>query len=101
MFDNIAKIYVDSHKHLDVTLKSNDQWPTQFENIVHSATSILRIMRKIKYSISRNALNQMYMSYLLPFVVYASVVWDGYSEQGLQTLQKIQNEAAQIVTGLT
>ena len=58
-------------------------------------------MRKSKYSISRNALNQMYMSYLLTVVVYASVVWDGCSEQDSQTLLNIQNEAAQIVTGLT
>ena len=51
-------------------------------------------MRKLKYSISRNALNQMYMSYMLPVVEYASVVWDGCSEKDSQTLQKIQNEAA-------
>ena len=39
-----------------------------------------------KYSISINGLNQTYMSYLLPVVEYASVVWDGYSEQDPQTL---------------
>ena len=43
----------------------------------------------------------MYMSYLLPVVEYASVVWDGCSECDSQTLQKIQNEAARLVTGLT
>ena len=58
-------------------------------------------MRKLKYSISRNALNQMYMSYLLLVVQYASVVWEGCSERDSQTLQKIQNEAAHLVTGLT
>ena len=58
-------------------------------------------MRKLNYSISRNALNQMYMSYLLPVVEYASVVWDGCSERDSQTLQKIQNEAARLVTGRT
>ena len=56
-------------------------------------------MRKLKYSISRSALNQMYMSFLLPVVEYASVVWDGCSEQDSQTLQKIQNVAACLVTG--
>ena len=43
----------------------------------------------------------MYMSYLLPVVEYASVVWDRCSERDSQTLQKIQNEAARLVTGLT
>ena len=41
------------------------------------------------------------MSYLLPVVEYASVVWDGCFERDSQTLQKIQNEAAHLVTGLT
>ena len=34
-------------------------------------------------------------------VEYASVVWDGCSKQDSQTLQKIQNEAARLDTGLT
>ena len=58
-------------------------------------------MRKPKYSLNRNALNQMYMSYMLLIVEYASVVWDGCSEQDSVTLQKVQNEAARLVTGLT
>ena len=55
-------------------------------------------MCKLKYSISRNALNQMCMSDLLPAVEYASVVWDGCSEQDSLTLQKIENEEACRVT---
>ena len=58
-------------------------------------------MRKLKYSISRNALNQMFMSYRLPVVEYASVVLDGCSERDSQTLKKMQNEAARLVAGLT
>ena len=34
IFDNIAISFVDSHKHLDVTLSSNGQWHTHIENIV-------------------------------------------------------------------
>ena len=43
----------------------------------------------------------MYMSYLLPIVYYKSVVWNGCSEQDPVTLQKIQNDAAGLVTGST
>ena len=71
------------------------------KNFVNSASKILALMRELKYSISRNALNQMYMSYLLPVVEYASVVWDGCSGRDSQTLQNIQNEAARLVTGFT
>ena len=75
-FDNIVISFIESHKHLVLTLSSNGQWHTRIDNIVNSATKILGIMRKLKlkYSINRNALNQMYMCYLLPVVEYASVV---------------------------
>ena len=43
----------------------------------------------------------MYMSYMLPILEYASVIWDGCYEQDSVTLQKVQNEAARLVTGLT
>ena len=63
VFDNIPINFEDSHK-LGVTFRSTGQWHSHIENIVLSATKILGIMRKLKYSISRNALNQMYMSFL-------------------------------------
>ena len=63
IFDNFVINFVDSHKHLGVTLSSNGQCHTHIENIVSSATKIMGIMRKLKYSNSRNALNQIYMSY--------------------------------------
>ena len=85
---------------MGVTLSSTGQWHSHIEITVKSATNSLVIIRKLKYSLSRNALNQMYMSYLLPIVEYASVVWDGCSEQDSITLQKIQNEAPRLVIGL-
>ena len=58
-------------------------------------------MRKLKYTFSRVTLNQIYLSYLLPIIEYSCVVWDGCTERGIESLQKLQNEAARIVTGLT
>ena len=65
VLDNIPISFVDSHKHLGVTLSSNGQWHSHVENIVNSASKILALMHKLKYSICRNVINQMYMSYLL------------------------------------
>ena len=58
-------------------------------------------MRKLKFTFSRVALNQIYLSYLLPISEYSCVVWDGCTAQDINSLQKLQNEAARIVTGLT
>ena len=56
-------------------------------------------MQKLKVSFSQNALNQIYFSYLLPILEYASIVCDGCTAHNSDILDKIQNEAAIIVTG--
>ena len=58
-------------------------------------------MRRLKYTFYRQALNQIYISYVLPILEYSSIAWDGCTSQESQTLEKLQNEAARIVTGLT
>ena len=58
-------------------------------------------MRKLKYEFSRRALNQIYTLYVRPFIDYSSIVWDGCFEQNADLLEKLQYEAARIVTGLT
>ena len=90
VFDNTPISFVDSHKHLGFTLSSTGQWHSHIENIVKSASKIWGIMRKLKFSLSRNALNQLYISYMLHILDYASVVWNGCSEQDSVTLQKFK-----------
>ena len=58
-------------------------------------------MRKLKFTLSRFALNQIYFSNALPILEYSSIVWDGCSQQDSEALERLQNEAARIVTGLT
>ena len=58
-------------------------------------------MRKLKYTLSRAALNQIYISYILPVLEYSSVVWDSCSDYNTNTSEKNQHEAARVVTGLT
>ena len=43
----------------------------------------------------------MYVSYVRPLLEYFSIVWDGCSDQDKNALERLQNEAARIVTGLT
>ena len=53
-------------------------------------------MRKLKYTLSRNALNRIYLYPLLPIIDYASLVWNGCTQHDSNTLQMIQIEAARI-----
>ena len=86
---------------MGVTLERNGQWHKHIESFIKSAYKILGIMRKLKYSFMRQALNQMYISYIRPVLEYSSILWDGTSIQNKDALEKLQNEAARIVSGLT
>ena len=101
IFDNTIIQFVEDHKHLGITFSSNCQWHIRIENIANSAAKIQGTMRKLKYTLSRNALNQIYIYHLLPIIWYASLVRDGCTQHDSNNLQKIQNEAAHIVNGLT
>ncbi len=100
-FDGTEISFVNNHKHLGVTLSNNGKWHDHINNIISSSSKILGIMRKLKFQLSRTSLNQIYISYMRPILEYSSVVWDGCSDYEKSTLEKIQNEAARIVTGLT
>ena len=100
-FDGTPIRFVEEHKHLGLTLSSNGQWHSHIDNITTSASKVLGIMRKLKFSFSRTALSQIFLSYILPILEYSCIVWDGCTTQNTNSLQRIQNEAARLVTGLT
>ena len=100
-FNNTQINFVDSHKHLGLTLSNDGKWSEHIENILCTASKTVGIMRKLKYSIGRKALNQIYLSYVRPILEYSCLVWNGCTDQNANSLEKLQNEAARIVTGLT
>ena len=101
IFNDTQIKFVEDHKHLGLTFSSNGKWHKHMGNILNSAAKVVGIMRKLKFTLSRIALNQIYVSYVLPIIEYSSVVWDNCSDQDAYALEKLQNEAARIVTGLT
>ncbi len=100
-FENTNITFVEHHKHLGLTFSNNGKWHAHINNIMVSSSKILGIMKKLKFKLCRKSLNQIYLSYMRPILEYASVVWDNCTEYEKELLDKIQNEAARIVTGLT
>ena len=56
---------------------------------------------KLKYSFSKIALNQIYISSVRPIFEYSSIVWDNFTVEQENSWEKMQNKAARIFTGLT
>ena len=58
-------------------------------------------MRKLKFQLDRKLLEIIYTSFIRPLLEYSNVVLDNCTQYESDDLEKIQNEAARIVTGAT
>ena len=89
------------HKHLGLYFSKDCSWSKQIEYISEKAWARVNIMRKFKFDLDRKSLDIIYTSFIRPLQEYGSEVWDNCILQEKQNLEKIQLEAASIVTGTT
>ena len=74
--ENILKS-VENHKHLRVTISSNNKWSKHIDPIINSASKQILYLRKLKFQLPKRTLNKLYCTYIRPLLEYASQVWDG------------------------
>ena len=101
IFDDQHIKHVTDHKHLGITFSHDGSWHKHISNIISSASKVLGSMRFLKFKIKRESLNQIYVSYFRPILEYASLIWDNCTQYEKDSLDKIQYEAARLVTCLT
>ena len=94
-------VEVDSHKHLGVVFSKDCTWHDHLELTKSKAWSRINVMRKLKFQLDRKSLQTIYFSFICPILEYADVVWNNCTQYESNELEKIQNEAARIVTGAT
>jgi hypothetical protein len=58
------------------------------------------VLGKLKFKVSRNFIETLYLIFIRPLLEYAGEVWDNCTLADSERLEKIQLEAACIVTGL-
>ena len=66
------------------------------DNIVNHAYKKLRLIKKLKFTLCRNKLSKIYVTFVRPI----PVIWGGCSISETEKLEKVQLYAARIVTGL-
>ena len=99
--NNIAIQEVEHHKHLGVTLSANGTWHEHISNIKEKAWKRINVMRKFKFTLDRQSLEIMYKTFIRPVIEYADIVWDNISISDQEDLERIQLEAARIISGAT
>ena len=56
-------------------------------------------MRKLKVVLDWKSLETIYVSFMRPILEYGDTIWDNCTQYEKRELDKIQHEAARIVTG--
>ena len=92
---------INYHKHVSVTLSSDVNWTTHIDNITTSSLKQVYVLRKLKFTLSKKSVSNIYISFIRPLLEYACDMWDGCFEYDTEKIEKIQLKAARIVTGLT
>ena len=100
LFDDKLVKNVENHKHLGLIFSSNGKWSTHVSAIVSKTSKMISSMRKLKYLLNRNTLLKIYTVFIRPHFEYASEVWDGCGKDLSLELERLQMEAARIITGL-
>ena len=80
---------VDVHKHLGLYFSKDCSWSKQIEYISEKAWARVNMMRKFKFDLDRKSLDIIYTSFIRPLLEYGSGVWDKYTLQEKQKLEKI------------
>ena len=99
-FNNTLIEPSSTHKHVGITFSSNGKWSDHIDHICKSALKEINVVKKLKYTLSRSALNKIYNTFILPLLEYACEVWDGCSKGDEEKLEKVHLEAVRVVTGL-
>ena len=98
---NVVIPSVQFHKHLGICLSCDGTWDHQIQMVVDKAWKRIGILRNLEYNLDRLSLQTIYFSFIRPILEYGDTVWDNMYEYQMEELDKIQNEAARIVTGCT
>ncbi|PJE78013.1 hypothetical protein CI610_03058 [invertebrate metagenome] len=99
-FDNVSVNFVENHRHLGVILDGNCKWTSHIDGICKKVSKQISVLRKLKYILNRHTLYRIYTSYIIPLLEYCCEVWDGCSLGDSDKLEKLQLEAARVITGL-
>jgi hypothetical protein len=88
------------HKHLGITFSEEAKWNKHVENLIKSVSKHICVLRKLKYKLNRQNLEKLYLTYIWPIFECACEVCDNCGVSNFCKLERLQLEAAIIITGL-
>ncbi len=91
---------MDAIKYLGVIIDANLSWNQCVNNLCLKLSPKIELLRKLKYKLPQEQLITIYQLIIQPHFDYSVSVWGYTSKTNLTLLQRLQNRAARIVTGM-
>ena len=92
---------VEYHKHLGIFLTNDLSWHKHIDHVTSKAWKRINIMKSLKYTLDRASLETIYLAFIRPILEYSDILFGNCTNADKYELDKVQYEAARIVTGAT
>jgi hypothetical protein len=88
------------HKHFGIQFSEEAKWNKHTGNVIKRVSKYICVLHKLKYKLNKHNLEKLYLIYIRPIFEYACEVWDKCAVSNSCKLERLQLEAARIITGL-
>ena len=85
---------------MGITFSEEAKWNKLVENLIKSVSKHICVLRKLKYKLNRQNVKKIYLIYIRPIFEYACEFWDNCDVSNSCKLERLQLEAARIITRL-
>ena len=75
-------------------------WNTHISAICNKVSPKIEMLRKLKYKLPKEQICTIYESIIQPHFDYCISVWGHTSKNNINMLQRLQNRAARVITGI-
>ena len=90
---------VETTKCLGFTIDQFLTWRNHLQSVRQKVGCGIRILKRIRPFVGLEHLINVYRSIVEPYFTYCCIVWDSIGETLVDSLQKLQNRAARVITG--
>lgn len=84
---------VENHKHLGVVLNNKEKWTHQIDARKNKAWKRIRILRSLKYKLSRESLRTICVSHIRSLLEFSIILWDNCTNEDSDTINDVHKEA--------
>jgi hypothetical protein len=88
---------VSHHRHLGVIIDDKLTWHPYIEHLCKLLGKNLHLLSKLRTIISHNAKKVFYHAHIKPHIDYASVLWDGASDNYVKKVDTLHRRAARLI----